>query len=298
MLDFVAGRYDLLVSTLIIESGLDIPTVNTMIVNRSDALGLAQLYQLRGRVGRSSVQAYAYLLVPPRTVLTEQAEKRLRAMSEFEGLGSGFALAMRDLEIRGAGNILGEEQHGFVASVGFDLYCRMLEDTVRELKGEVVEERKEPRLVTDVDAFLPDEYVGDGEEKLGIYRRLASAKAIEDVDAIEAELADRYGALPLPAVSLLDLRRVRLLAAKLGADSVAVRRERVEIELAKAPSRGELREIMSGITLPIEFRTGERFSFRARETKGDALRTARMLLLEATGFRRVEKIPSRTKGTS
>ncbi|HET9233158.1 MAG TPA: transcription-repair coupling factor, partial [Candidatus Eisenbacteria bacterium] len=175
MHDFTERRYDVLVSTMIIENGLDIPSVNTMIVNRADAFGLSQLYQLRGRVGRSTEKAFCYFLVPASKSLTETAMKRLRAIAEFDELGSGFALAMRDLEIRGAGNILGAEQSGHVVSVGFEMYCRLVDEAVRELRGLPLVDRPEPRLTTDLDAFLPDDYVTDAEEKVAFYKRLAEA---------------------------------------------------------------------------------------------------------------------------
>src|SRR5437773_953135 len=173
MLDFLEKKIDVLVSTMIIESGLDIPSVNTLILDRADTLGLAQLYQLRGRVGRSAHRAYAYLLVPSRRVLTEDAEKRLRVIEEFDDLGVGFKIALKDLEIRGAGNLLGPEQHGVIIGLGFDLYMKLLEEAVTELKGEAAEVGPEPRLLTDWSAYLPDDYVPDEHETLNLYRRLA-----------------------------------------------------------------------------------------------------------------------------
>src|SRR5690606_22361437 len=158
---FLDGEYDVLVSTMIIESGLDLPNVNTIIINRGDTFGLSQLYQLRGRVGRSARKAFAYLLLPSNRVITEQAQKRLKAIEEFEDLGSGYQLALRDLEIRGAGDLLGSQQSGFIISVGFELYCQLLEEAVRELKGQPTEERREPKMSTDLEAYLPDEYVPD-----------------------------------------------------------------------------------------------------------------------------------------
>src|SRR5881296_1078102 len=164
---------------MIIESGLDIPSVNTLVVDRADTLGLAQLYQLRGRVGRSSHRAYAYLLVPSRRVLTEESEKRLRVIEEFDDLGVGFKVALKDMEIRGAGNMLGPEQHGFILGLGFDLYVKLLEEAVQELKGQVEPVPVEPRLLTDWSAYLPDEYVPDEHEKLDLYRRLAERRTID-----------------------------------------------------------------------------------------------------------------------
>src|SRR5881296_539072 len=189
---------------MIIESGLDIPSVNTLILDRADTLGLAQLYQLRGRVGRSAHRAYAYLLVPSRRVLTEEAEKRLRVIEEFDELGVGFKIALKDMEIRGAGNMLGPEQHGFILGLGFDLYMKLLEETVAELRGEAIAAAVEPRLLTDWSAYLPDDYVPDEHEKLALYRRLADARGAAQIEDLTVEMRDRFGALPAPAVALVE----------------------------------------------------------------------------------------------
>ncbi len=216
ILDFGNREYDVLISTMIIESGLDFPNVNTMIVNRADRFGLAQLYQLRGRVGRREKQAYAYFLVPRQLSLTENAMKRLEAMEEFEDLGSGYRLAMRDLEIRGAGNVLGTEQHGHVAAIGFELYCKMLKEAVDRLKGEAPAEMPDCKIDAPYDAYLPATYVTDADERMIIYRRLASAMDADTVGAIEGELRDRFGVLPQPAEQLVHLAEVRAEAARLG----------------------------------------------------------------------------------
>src|SRR5256714_11674897 len=202
MLEFLDRKSDVLVSTMIIESGLDIPSVNTLIVDRADTMGLAQLYQLRGRVGRSSHRAYAYLMVPSRRVLTEDAEKRLRVIEEFDELGVGFKVALKDMEIRGAGNLLGSEQHGHIMGLGFDLYVKLLEEAVAELRGQVESLAPEPRLLTDWSAYLPDDYVPDEHEKLALYRRLAEARAEGAIDDFTLELRDRFGALPPAARAL------------------------------------------------------------------------------------------------
>src|SRR5207249_1349008 len=157
-------------------------------LDRADSLGLAQLYQLRGRVGRSSHRAFAYLMVPSRRVLTEEAEKRLRVIEEFDELGVGFKIALKDLEIRGAGNLLGPEQHGFIVGLGLDLYVKLLEEAVTELKGEAVAEAVEPRLLNDWSAYLPDDYVPDEHDKLNLYRRLAEARSIDDLDTLTPEM--------------------------------------------------------------------------------------------------------------
>lgn len=216
MLDFMAGRYDVLVCTTIVEIGLDIPRVNTIIIEDAHLLGLAQLYQLRGRVGRADRQAYAYLLYPPRARLTPEAEQRLLAMREFVELGSGMKLAIRDLEIRGAGNLLGPEQHGHLAAVGLDLYLRLLDQAIREMRGEIVEEPPEVTIDLDVAAYLPESYVSASTQRIAAYRRLSEAQTPEECNQVESELRDRYGPLPDPARHLVEVARLRVLARRAG----------------------------------------------------------------------------------
>jgi transcription-repair coupling factor (superfamily II helicase) len=268
MLDFLAHRWDVLVSTMIVESGLDIPSVNTLIVDRADTLGLAQLYQLRGRVGRSAARAYAYLLVPSRRVLTEDAEKRLRVIEEFDELGVGFKIALKDMEIRGAGNMLGPEQHGFILGLGFDLYLKLLEEAVAGLKGDAAETLPEPRLLTDWPAFLPDDYVPDEHEKLNLYRRLAEAREHAAIDDLTLEMIDRFGSLPPPAIALVELRRLRLLGADAGAENLRVMRDVVEIVLRRPLRPNEIRALVGAVDFQIEFMTGREFGVRVR---GDGL---------------------------
>jgi transcription-repair coupling factor (superfamily II helicase) len=224
MLEFYAGESDVLVCTTIIESGLDIPNANTLVVDQSDRFGLAQLYQLRGRVGRSNRQAYAYLTWTPYKRLTEQAEKRIAAIREFSDLGSGFKLALRDLEIRGAGNLLGPEQHGFIVSVGFDLYCQMLAEAVREARGEPAKPRggRQVSLDVPVEAYLPAEYVPDLEQRIDLYRRLAGAADESHLERMREEVLDRYGR-PLPAAGeqLFRLARLKLFCAAAGVESIS-----------------------------------------------------------------------------
>lgn len=220
MLDFIDGEYDILVCTSIIESGLDIPNVNTLIVKEANNFGLAQLYQLRGRVGRANRLAYAYLTFRKDRVLNEVAEKRLAAIREFTELGSGYKIAMRDLEIRGAGNLLGAEQHGHIAAVGFDLYCRLLEEAVREARGQRVEQPVETVVELPVEAYIPGEYITDTNQKVELYRRIASLKRLEDVQDLEEELVDRFGDLPGPVENLLRVARIRVMAGNLKVKSV------------------------------------------------------------------------------
>jgi len=209
--------------------------------------------------------------------------KRLRAIAEFDELGSGFALAMRDLEIRGAGNLLGAEQSGFVAAVGFDMYCRLLDEAVKELRGLPIEDTPEPRLVTDVAAFLPDEYVTDAEEKIAVYKRLADLSEPEDVDAMLAEMTDRFGKLTPEARALFDLRRLKVLGRKVGALQIQVRGPRIEIDLAKAPDKEMLKGWMSRLTVPVEFAAGDRFGLKVKNGGADPVATAAMLLGQIAG---------------
>jgi len=216
VVDFWEGRYDVLVCTTIIESGIDMPTVNTLVVERADLLGLGQLHQLRGRVGRSGQRAYAYLFHPEDRVLTEEAYERLKTIGEATELGSGFKIAMRDLEIRGAGNLLGESQSGHIAAVGYDLYCQMVTEAVAEMKGEPIKPPAEIKLDVPTDAYLPPDYVTKEELRLEAYRRLADVTTQADVDDIRAEWEDRYGPLPEPAEALLMVGRLRAQCHRLG----------------------------------------------------------------------------------
>ncbi len=220
MLRFVGGEADVLVSTAIVESGLDIPAANTIVINRADRFGLAQLYQLRGRVGRERVQAHAYLLVPADGRVDEAAQKRLRVIQELTELGSGFRLAIRDLEIRGAGNLLGAQQHGHVAAVGFDLYAKLLAEAVRELKGEPAETSVDPAITVEVEAYLPDAYVPEINQRLAFYKRLAGLTEVEEIEAVRAELQDRFGPLPPPVERLLEVVGLRIEARALGIEKM------------------------------------------------------------------------------
>ena len=216
VVDFWEGRYDVLVCTTIIESGIDMPTVNTLVVERSDLLGLGQMHQLRGRVGRSGSRAYAYLFHPQDKVLTEEAYERLKTIGEATDLGSGFKIAMRDLEIRGAGNLLGQAQSGHIAAVGYDLYCQMVTEAVAEMKGEPIAKPSEIKLDVPADAYLPVDYVSKEELRLEAYRRLADVVSHDQVDDIRTEWEDRYGPLPDPAEALLMVGRLRAECNRLG----------------------------------------------------------------------------------
>ncbi|MFW2383077.1 MAG: transcription-repair coupling factor [Acidimicrobiales bacterium] len=222
VMDFWDGKYDVLVCTTIIESGIDMPTVNTLVVDRAELLGLGQLHQLRGRVGRSGQRAYAYLFTRPGTRLTEDAYERLKTIGEATDLGSGFRIAMRDLEIRGAGNLLGNNQKGHIAAVGYDLYCQMVSEAVNELNGVEVPTPAEVKLDLPVDALIPDDYVPGGPQRLEAYRRLSAVTTQTEVDDITAEWEDRYGPVPAVAEQLLDVARLRAEMIRVGMRDLVV----------------------------------------------------------------------------
>jgi transcription-repair coupling factor (superfamily II helicase) len=223
MLKFLRREADVLVTSAIIQSGLDVPNANTILVHRADTFGLAQLYQLRGRVGRSGHQAYAYFLTPEEGELTPDAQKRLVAIQEFTELGSGFRIAAADMEIRGAGNLLGRQQSGHIAAIGLDLYMKMVEQAVQQIKGTVVEEEFDPTLHLHVSAFIPEDYVGDSHQRLSLYKRLSSCRQVGDLALLHGEIQDRYGALPDPVERLFEVMQVRLLAQTLRLAQVEVK---------------------------------------------------------------------------
>jgi len=229
VLDFWEGQYDVLVCTTIIESGIDMPTVNTLVVDRADLMGLGQLHQLRGRVGRAGQRAYAYLFFPPERELTEQAYERLKTIGEHTELGSGFKIAMRDLEIRGAGNLLGANQSGHIAAVGYDLYVQMVSEAVAELKGEPVRVPAEVKLDLPVDAHLPPAYVAGEEQRLEAYRRLAAVTTQAEVDDVRQEWVDRYGPPPAPAEGLIAVARLRAECVRTGLREVTVARNMIRL---------------------------------------------------------------------
>jgi len=214
LVDFIDGKYDILLATTIIESGIDMPHVNTIIIDRADTLGLSQLYQLKGRVGRSSLKAYAYFFYPHHVALNEIAEKRLRVLSEHTELGSGFKIAMKDLEIRGAGNVLGREQSGNIMDVGFDLYCRMLDDAVTRLKGDKNREYTRTALFLKTDIYIPESYIPDQKQKIEFYKRFESCETTEEIETLENEMRDRFGAYPDQVALLINLERVRAMASQ------------------------------------------------------------------------------------
>jgi transcription-repair coupling factor (superfamily II helicase) len=234
MMDYLRGGADVLVCTSIIESGIDIPQANTLIVEHSDAFGLAQLYQIRGRVGRSRERAYAYLLYDSAAALTPEAAQRLSALSDYTELGAGFKIAMRDLEIRGAGNLLGDEQSGHVAALGFELYMQMLDEAVRAAEaleeGEEESTLAEPvRLDVNVDAYVPAGYIPYEQAKIEVHRRVAGALEVADVEQLREELEDRFGPVPEPVENLLALQRARIKFGQAGARTVSFRGDRLAV---------------------------------------------------------------------
>jgi transcription-repair coupling factor (superfamily II helicase) len=231
MLTFLRGDADVLVCTSIIESGIDIPQANTLIVERADTFGLAQLYQIRGRVGRSRERAYAYLLYPSAAALTPDAAQRLSALSDYTELGAGFKIAMRDLEIRGAGNLLGDEQSGHVAALGFELYMQMLDEAVAAAEGDGdYEDDWEPvRLDVNVDAYVPSDYIPYEQAKVEVHRRIAASREVADLVLLREELEDRFGDVPDPLRNLIALQQARIKLGQAGARAVTFRNGRLAV---------------------------------------------------------------------
>ncbi len=282
MLDFLNRRYDLLLVTSIIESGIDIPSVNTIIIDRADRFGLAQLYQLRGRVGRSNVRAFAYLLIPKVKLLSQTARKRLRALEQFTQLGSGFHLALRDLEIRGAGNLLGAQQHGFIEEVGFDLYCKLLDQTVKELKGEKVERLPEVKMEFDLDIYIPESYVPDSQQRVDLYRKLSDAESVEEIRQVEAEMTDRFGGAPAEVEDLLNFTRAKIAASHLGISRLWLKGDVLTLVFSeeKKIDKKEIQKLIRKINLPLEFALdgGLKLTVRLEEGKNQRSSAVKNLL--------------------
>ena len=231
---------DILVSTVIIESGLDVPNANTLVVDSANLLGLSQMYQLRGRVGRSHERAFAYFFFPPQRELTEEAHERLATISKHQALGSGFQIALRDLEIRGAGNLLGAEQHGHIAAVGFDTYCRLLQESVAEMKGEPVQEEKELRVDLPVRAFVPPGWVAQESLRLDLYRRIATADDHDLLARVREEAIDRFGRLPQEVETLFAVSSLRVTCRRLGIEEVTTYKEEVRLKPLQLPGSLEV----------------------------------------------------------
>jgi len=223
-------EYDILLCTTIIETGIDIQNVNTMIIYDADRMGLSQLYQLRGRVGRTNRMAYAYFTYRKDKVLTEVAEKRLKAIKEFTELGSGFKIAMRDLEIRGAGNMMGSAQHGHMASIGYDLYCRMLEDAIKQYKGDIEKEPIETFIDIKVDAYIPNSYIKNEIQKIEIYKKIASIESKDEFLDIQEELEDRYSDIPPSVSNLMHIAYIKSLARQLGVIDIKDKKDFINVK--------------------------------------------------------------------
>jgi transcription-repair coupling factor (superfamily II helicase) len=272
---FVRGEVDVLVSTMIVESGLDVPNANTMIVDRADRFGLAQLYQLRGRVGRSHRRAFCYLLVPDQ--VDAQAEERLQVLEHHTDLGSGYRIALRDLELRGAGNLLGGEQSGHVQAVGFDMYLRWLEETVRGLKQEPGAGSREqfspPDVTLDAPAHLPDDYVADDDAKLDLYRRLARAEQACEIQAVRDELRDRFGPLPPEAERLLLVAELRAAGARLGLETVLIKGDEARLTFRRdaAPRLAGLQVALDAVQFEADVRRAVPLSLRLRRLGGESI---------------------------
>lgn len=293
MLEFIEGKYDCLVATMIIESGLDMPNVNTLIVQRADKLGLAQLYQLRGRVGRSDKRAYAFLLTPPFQLLTEEAVKRLRTIEEFTELGSGFQIALRDLEIRGAGNLLGVEQSGYMDAVGFDLYTKLVEEAVHELRTEeegmegISQAGVECRIDVDLAAYFPESYVSDESLRVDLYRRLSAIRAPSEVNKFASELSDRFGPLPVEAENLLEVVHLRILGRGCWLKRIVIKGQSLLmlfnerwVESHRTPEQlsGNLHSMIDLSPVPVRFIQGKEFGIRLSITDTEPLGFTKKLL--------------------
>jgi transcription-repair coupling factor (superfamily II helicase) len=276
MLSFIRGDADVLVSTTIIESGLDIPQANTLVVERADALGLAQLYQIRGRVGRSDVVAHAYLFYPDAQELTAEARARLATLADHTELGAGFAIAMRDLEIRGAGNLLGVAQSGHVAAVGFELYVELLDEAVAELGGTRRAAARPVRVDAQVDAYFPSAYVAAEAAKIDLHRRIALAETDDELRELRASIEDRFGPVPEPVDHLFAIQDAKLKLARLGADYLVFKGGRATIGPLVLGS-AELRGLRALADTAVYSSAKREVSLRA-ETIGRALELADSLL--------------------
>ncbi len=287
MLDFVEGRYDILCATAIIESGLDIPRANTILIDRADMFGLSQLYQLRGRVGRAKERAYCYLIVPPPNAMTDEARARIEALERHTELGSGFQIASLDLELRGAGDLLGAEQSGTVASVGFELFCQMLDEAVHELRGDPVVHEVDPEMSFDADALLPEDYIGDVGVRLSLYKRLASAGSVEEVSDLASEMEDRFGPPPPEARRFVHLMRLKTELRKLRALACEATQKGVTLHLRDDTllDPAKVMKLVQAKQSPYRLSPDMKLSRRTRESESftSGLEAADKLLAELSG---------------
>jgi transcription-repair coupling factor (superfamily II helicase) len=283
MRDFVVGDLDILVCSSIIENGLDVPNANTLIVDRADRFGLAQLYQIRGRVGRSDRRAYCYLIVPDQ--MTEEAHQRIQVLERHTELGSGYQVALRDLELRGAGNLLGADQSGYAHAVGLDTYLRMLEESVRRLRGGAGGKREfpEPEVSLPGSAYVPDSYVSDSGQKLHLYRRLSKLEDRGEADRLREEIADRYGPLPEEVERLLDAHLLRILGRELGIERIFVkgREGRITFRAAANPRMAALEPPFRDRQVQVEVRRMLPLSLTLRQAGTEPLTRTLIRALDA-----------------
>jgi len=263
MIDFMENKYDILMCTTIIETGIDIQNTNTIIIYEADKMGLSQLYQLRGRVGRSNRIAYAYLTYKKDKVLTEVAEKRLKAIKDFTELGSGFKIAMRDLEIRGAGNMMGGAQHGHMAAVGYDLYCRMLEDTVKSIRGDIEKEPIETSVEIKIDAYIPETYIEDESQKIEIYKKIAAIDTHDDMLDIQEEIEDRFSDIPSSVVSLMGIAYLRSISSQVGIIEIKEVKEEIilQFDSSERIDKELVKSLVSKYNRSIVFKLGNKPAF-------------------------------------
>ena len=253
---FIEKQIDVLVCTTILESGIDIPNANTIIVENADRLGLAQLYQIRGRVGRADRQAYAYITYKRDKIINEVAEKRLKAIKEFTEFGSGFKIAMRDLEIRGAGSLLGEIQHGHIDEVGYDTYCKILDEVVKEQKGIKVEEEEEITIDLGISSFIPDSYIENTNQKMESYRNIALCKTEEELKNIKEDLEDRYGKMPQEVINLLDIAKIKELCRNAGIIKVIQKQNNIVLYFEPEKCTLDMPSLVQKYKNTIKFSTG------------------------------------------
>ncbi|MDP8228929.1 MAG: hypothetical protein P9M15_05700, partial [Candidatus Electryoneaceae bacterium] len=279
-------------------SGIDIPNVNTLIINRADRFGLAQLYQIRGRIGRSNRQAYAYLLAPPKLVMSSTARQRLSTLTELTDLGSGLKIAMRDLEIRGAGNLLGSQQSGYINSVGFELYTQMLEEAIRKIKNEQEDspsssevgassDDDEIKIDFDGPALLPDDYINDGDLRYNFYRKISLAKSVDEIDGLDVEMEDRFGPLPQSSKNLLGVMSLKLLGRLVGCERMFVEKKSLIVMFRLPSDADESHNLIRRLVLqadpePIEFRTERKLELIYRLPAKNRLLRARRFLHHLT----------------
>jgi transcription-repair coupling factor (superfamily II helicase) len=290
MLKFLKHEIDLLLCTTIVESGIDVPTANTMIINRADRFGLAELYQLRGRVGRSNQRAYAYLVIDAEKGLTPEARQRLDVIQSFAELGSGFKIAAHDLEIRGAGEILGKNQSGQIAAVGFDLYSTLMEQAVAELRGETYVERPEPDLNIHFPAYIPEQYVPDVQTRLDFYQRLSRLAHEDDADHLRLEIVDRYGEPPTETENLVEVSRLKVVMRELYVRSLDLTADKAVIRLDPATplATDKLVALVTRKKDAIKFIGGDKLAFSlSGRTPIDALRSLLQSLRELSQFARI-----------